>query len=659
MFEPAGWTTSDSLESAGHAERVLSRLRNSVGGDRAENEFPYDSWLRCATEYGLAPDGRCDIPRVGEREVRIEQDRLGEKLAVAQIEMDQLDAIIRSSGYVTTLSNPECMIVGGRNYIDPLSPACDARPGTIWNERFGGTNAVGTSIHDRRPTSLRRNEHFFVDHLDESCFNIPLFAPDCTVWASIGISNRDPHLDVATHALAMKIFSASADRLSEEVFRRSFRNNRILKIKSVGSAGAYLLAVDEDGHVAGADRRARRALRLGTDLFAGFSLWDRFAGDRSILSRPTDDQSGAVDLIVIESGEKVRGVAIGAFQRASQIAAHAPRPRATTVAAVVTMDEWAGSDPAMRQEVKTLRRVMDKSLPVILLGETGVGKDTLARAFHAESPRRSKPFVAVNCGAIPESLIESELFGYDGGAFTGARKAGAPGRLRQAHEGTLFLDEIGEMPLHLQTRLLRAIESGEVYPLGSADPHIVDVQVIAATNRDLEAKVAAGTFRDDLYYRLAGIVVHIPALRERRDMAEMIDTLARKTLGAQGLTLSPAARAALLGHSWPGNLRELARVIERAACIASADMIEPCDLRLSSMANPARRMPGCGDAASRPMEKPASAHDDDPDYRSLVTAIDHGGSDIDSLVRCLGLSRATLYRRLKKYGLSRAVHGAR
>ncbi len=656
MFEPVSWTVSDSLEGAGHAQRVLSHLQMPVGARRRENEFPYDSWMRCSTEYGLAPDGRCDIPRVGDREVRLEQDRLGEKLDVAQLEMDQLDAIIRSSGYVTTLSNPECMIIGGRSYSDPLSPACDARPGTIWEERFGGTNAIGTSIHDRRPTSLRRSEHFFVDHLDESCFNIPLFASDCTVWASIGISNKDPHLDVATHALAIKILSASADRLSEEVFRRSFKDSRILKIKPSGSARPYLLAVDEDGHVAGADRRARRALHLATDMFAGFSLWDRFAGDRSILSRPADDRGEGVDLTVIESGERVRGLAIGAFQRRPPAAS---RPRPAHAATVITMDEWAGSDPAMRQEVATLRRIMDKRLPVILLGETGVGKDTLARAIHAESSRRSKPFVAINCGAIPESLIESELFGYDGGAFTGARKGGTPGRLRQAHEGTLFLDEIGEMPLHLQTRLLRAIESGEVYPLGSSEAHIVDVQVIAATNRDLEARVAAGTFRDDLYYRLAGLVVHIPALRERRDIADLIDALARKSVGAQGLTLSPAARAALLGHSWPGNLRELSLVLERAACIASSNTIEPCDLRLNSTLNPARRGPHVRGAASMRPGNPVSAHGDDPDYLSLVTAIDHGGSDIDSLMRCLGLSRATLYRRLKKYGLSRAVHGAR
>ena len=651
MFEQARSPASHNPESAGHAERVLSHLQMPVGGGRRENEFPYDSWVRCSTEYGLAPDGRCDIPRLGDREVRLEQDRLGEKLAVAQLEMDQLDAIIRSSGYVTTLSNPGCMIVGGRNYSDPLTPACDARPGTVWEERFGGTNAVGTSIHDRRPTSLRRSEHFFVDHLDESCFNIPLFASDCTVWASIGISNKDPHLDVATHALAIKILSASADRLSEEVFRRSFKDSRILKMKPSGGTWAYLLAVDEDGHVAGADRRARRALRLATDMFSGFSLWDRFAGDRSILSQPADDRGGAVDLTLIESGEKVCGIAIRAFQRPAP-----SRPRAAPAATIVTMDEWAGSDPAMRQEAATLRRIMDKRLPIILLGETGVGKDTLARAFHAESSRGSKPFVAINCGAIPETLIESELFGYDGGAFTGARKGGTPGRFRQAHEGTLFLDEIGEMPLHLQTRLLRAVESGEVYPLGSAEAHIVDVQVIAATNRDLDAKVAAGAFREDLYYRLAGLVVHIPALRERRDIADLIDTLAHRRVGARGLTLSPAARAALLGHSWPGNLRELSLVLERAACTASSSTIEPCDLRLTSTTSVVRRGPRA--VTSRRPENPVSAYDHDPDYLSLVTAIDHGGSDIDSLMRCLGLSRATLYRRLKKYGLSRVVRGA-
>lgn len=635
-----------------HVRHVLTQLSTLTERDAVERGPPFDSWVRCSTKHGLTPDGRCRIPRVTDRELAIEREQLGEKLALAKNELDYLDLIVRSSGYSVTLSNAHCMIVAGRNQPSPSSAACDERPGTVWSECFGGTNAIGTSLHDLIPTSLRKHEHFFAEHVNESCLNIPLIAPDCTVWASLGISNKNLDLDAATHVLALKVLSASAERLSQEVFRHAFKDSWIFKFKAAERAQAGLLAITDDGYVVGADRVARQALGIPFAKLVAFSLWEKFSEDRANLVRLFTGADGECELISTDGRTTVRGTAIDPFQRQRQSSAIAPsRPsRAITSEHGITMDEWCGADPTMMQDVVTLRRLITKRLPIILLGETGVGKDTLARAYTAESPRRHKPFVAINCAAIPESLIESELFGYDSGAFTGARKGGSPGRFKQADGGTLFLDEIGEMPLLLQTRLLRVLESGEIYPLGSVEPQVVDVQVIAATNSDLEAGVAAGTFRADLYYRLAGIVVRIPALRDRRDVERVVDIMAARIAEANGLEFSPAACDMLHAHRWPGNLRELALVLERAASLASPPLIEPRDLRINL---PAAEVPRIG--ASWQKHDSERARRPEAHYEAMISAIESSNGDVNTAAKILGISRATFYRRLNKSGISRAI----
>ena len=640
-----------------HTRHVVAQLNKSGTLVPPDANSPQRSWARCWSDYGLVPDERCVVPRVEERQVAAELDRLGERARLAQEEMDHIDSIVRSSGYSVTLANEACMIVAARN-VRFATPACDARPGTIWTERFGGTNAIGTSIHEQRPTSLRREDHFFVDHLQETCISIPLVAPDCSVWASMGLSTCDVDLDRDAHVLTLNVLAASAERLSQEIFRREFAQSCVLKMWRPNRAKPLLLAIDPDGYIVGADRSARQTLSIAADQLGTLRWRDRLVGEDRMLAATVDDPAGPFELGMTSDGSKLRCSAIPAFRRPQPraVAAQAIRPVAAGPLAdrAITMDRWSGTDPFLRSEVATLRRLAGKRLPILLLGETGVGKDTLARAFHAESPRAGKPFVAVNCAAIPEMLIESELFGYEGGAFTGARKTGSPGRFREAHGGTLLLDEIGDMPVMLQTRLLRVLETGEFYPLSSAKPERVDVQVIAATNCDLEARVAAGSFRIDLYYRLAGIVITIPSLCERQDAAALIDGMADEMARSHGLRVSPAARAALHAHRWPGNLRELALVLERAASLASASVIEPGDLRLHARpasASTRSAAPAADPSSpSLPGDRTAIAA---AEREMLEGALRRSGGDVEVLMQALGVSRATLYRRLKQHGLSR------
>jgi len=323
-----------------------------------------------------------------------------------------------------------------------------------------------------------------------------------------------------------------------------------------------------------------------------------------------------------------------------------------------TLDECAGSDERMLANIRLVRRLANSSLPFLLLGETGVGKDTLARAIHAESDRRAGPFIAFNCAAIPETLIDSELFGYGSGAFTGARREGNPGRVVEADGGTLFLDEIGDMPPALQTRLLRIIESNEVTPLGSGKARQVNIRIVAATNTDLRKLVKEGTFREDLFYRLNVIPVTLPALRQRReDIPLLAQHFVRKSCTDNNIPLKTVAQdalRALMAYDWPGNIRQFENAIEHAVAMAAAKSeigadVLPDDVRerAGSMLVPSVAIP-----------------DEGVNFTSLVTQLERElilrclektGGNKRQAARLLNLSRTTFIDKLNRLNLERGA----
>jgi transcriptional regulator of acetoin/glycerol metabolism len=298
------------------------------------------------------------------------------------------------------------------------------------------------------------------------------------------------------------------------------------------------------------------------------------------------------------------------------------------------------ADTRIAQNAQVALRVAGKRLPILILGETGVGKEVFARAVHESGARRARPFVAVNCGAIPESLIESELFGYAPGAFTGARNRGARGKIALAHTGTLFLDEIGDMPLNLQTRLLRILAEGEVVPLGGDAPVRVDIDVICATHRDLAQMVAEGAFREDLYYRLSGATLEMPPLRERADVRDVIDAVFDEEAQTAGhvLTLDAQLAARLCEFAWPGNIRQLRNVLRYACALCDSTRVE---LRHVSPDIAALLTPN---SSSQP-----ALYDETLDERTrIVEALTRHQWRPNAAAVALGISRATLYRRIAK-----------
>jgi len=310
----------------------------------------------------------------------------------------------------------------------------------------------------------------------------------------------------------------------------------------------------------------------------------------------------------------------------------------------------------MKKLVDLIERIAVSPLSVLLVGETGAGKDVVARAIHARSPRVGGPFVAVNCAALPEQLIEAELFGHDRGAFTGATIA-KPGLLETASSGTAFLDEIGELPLAHQGKLLRVLEAGEVQRVGALKPRPIDVRFVAATNRDLAREVERGTFRRDLFFRLAGMTLTIPPLRERREdiapLAHHFAVRAAKAVSRPTPALSPEVLAVLERHSFPGNVRELKNVIERAVALAGPSAIAPEHLYLEPATTAATVMGGTSGIGF------VDPRGSDDERSRIVEALAQCAGNQTRAAELLGISRRTLVNRLGEYGIARPLRERR
>jgi transcriptional regulator with PAS, ATPase and Fis domain len=311
----------------------------------------------------------------------------------------------------------------------------------------------------------------------------------------------------------------------------------------------------------------------------------------------------------------------------------------------ILVEEITGSSPKIQEVLRLVHRLKDTRTPVLIVGESGTGKELIARAIHFRGSFAQRPFVAVDCGALVPTLIESELFGYEKGAFTGALKTRS-GLFQAANGGTIFLDEIGEVPMEMQSKLLRVLQEKEVRPVGSNDPVRVDVRVVAASNRDLEAAYRAGTFRKDLYFRLNVVTVHLPALRERKsDIPALVRCFLDRYAPDHDVRITPSAMTCLLQYDWPGNVRDLENCIERAVALRNNNTIDVPDLP------PALRgaQPFLPSQGSEPAFNTTDL--EEIERVTIQRVFEQVNGDKTLAGRLLGISRATLYRKLKRYNI--------
>ncbi|MDI3259975.1 MAG: sigma-54-dependent Fis family transcriptional regulator [Sinobacteraceae bacterium] len=647
-----------------HAKLVESVVRGGIA-HREIAPLIRHSWSRCLQRHALDPQ-QVRRPTVVERgELQMRREQLGPLLQIARIEMIGLCRHMSHTDYGIVLTDRDGVIVHyvGEPGFTAQAKRSGLREGAIWSEREQGTNGMGTCLVEQRALVVHREEHFLAQNSELTCSAAPIFNPRGELIAALDISGRTAEAQAHTLTLAKIGAQNIENRLLLDEGHRYYLLRFHRHAQFVNSPYEGLIAFDQDGRVVGANRIALEQLGLPDHAaLCQRSLDELFENGLGHLLTLALRRPFRCEPLRLKLGREPLWGALQPPDRPSTALSATPVVARAGDAPVPTGDAFYGlefGDPLIADNLRVVRRVLDRNIPILLLGETGTGKGYLAKAIHQASKRANKPFVTVNCAAIPETLIESELFGYRPGAFTGATREGHTGLIVQANGGTLFLDEIGDIPLPLQTRLLSVVEDREVLPLGGSKPIPVDIHLISATHRDLAQRVREGSFREDLYYRLNGLSLRMPPLRERSDTAAVIRHLLRLEAGDRGpVEIEEALLQRLLRHSWPGNLRELRNVLRTMLALAEGPRLTCADLKEDWLRPPASaRVAAETPAAQQP---PATQADDEGDVlaaaerEALRRVLDACHWNISVTAARLNMSRKTLYRKLHRHGMSRA-----
>ena len=592
----------------------------------------YDSWMRCIT-LGLDALRPPSPEFVDAAVLRQEQQRCSLVRGLALAEMHTLHQQIAGSNFMIAFATAEGLLldsISDSSFSDASDAAC-IRAGSIWTESICGTNGLGTAAYLKRPIVVHGREHFFARYNNLTCVAAPIFAPDGEVAGILDASSDCMSRQAHTQALV----AMAATQIENGLFREQHRGNILIAFHNRGeylhTLSAGLLAVDNDGRILAANRAARVLLH-GLPAFAGRLFGDVFRGrfsdfvdeGRRKERQRLEDDVGSQFVATIENSRQ--------FPMTHRVLAPRPAPPKSPAAAFVS------ADPRIAAIVQRVAIAAARKMPILIRGETGTGKEQMARHAHAAS-RRAGSFVAFNCAALPDSLIEAELFGYTEGAFTGARKGGSAGLFKEADGGTLFLDEIGDMPVTLQAVLLRFLDDWTVRPVGGSKRE-VDVLLVSATNANLDDAIAKGRFRSDLLFRLNTLEVTLLPLRERTDFADIARHLMTKI--DPSIALSEAAIQRLAQRSWDGNIRELRNVLARLSLSETGPVIDAATVD-------AAIGPGSAEPVAPKIKMDESAPADLHEIqRALVLAtFAETGNNISKTARRLGISRNTVYRALR------------
>lgn len=622
--------------------------------ERANASYIKTSWERCKDKHRISPQRKVELHTLTENEIREKREPLEQLLFDSAPILERVRRIAKQSGYSVLISDAEGATV--KTFTDSdLALELQSkgiRLGTLWQEAIVGTNGLGTCLEENRPVTVDASDHYSKTLHSFSCSAAPLIGADGAVLGALDMStfasgNR------MTQALALNFVTETADEIEALIFRKAYRSQYVVSLTDSFHATTSLIAFNEAGTIVAATTPALLQLncRNRYDL-VGKNFKDAF----NISIDKLTEASPLIHRFLMNGQEYQYQMALNATPLQSQPrqpsilhSPSLPSARSALNTSHQKLFEAAGEDPALLQQAKRCTRIIDKGLSVLLQGETGTGKEVWARAIHDASDRKNKPFVTVNCAAIPESLIESELFGYGAGTFTGGLKSGKIGKIEASNGGTLFLDEIGDMPTELQARLLRVLAESEIVPLGEVKPVPVDINVICATHRDLEHYVSKGDFRKDLYYRISMFKVALPSLKDRDDKRHLVHKiLGGLKPGDAPISLSPRAEEALTNYPWPGNIRQLKNVLQYAVCMSDGERIQlddlpdevfkPCDADI---------VPDLPEAHS---DHPGSSYSSSERER-LIATLEQNRWIVTRAAKALGVSRSTLHRKIKMHGL--------
>ncbi|HEX5801441.1 MAG TPA: sigma-54-dependent Fis family transcriptional regulator [Azospira sp.] len=667
------------MNSVVSATSATSANANSSAADLAGGPIAR-SWQRCA-EAGLDAGQPLSTARASPALLAERLEANARLVAYAQPMIEGLYQHLARSSSMVLLADNEGMILrslGDTDFIERAS-RCHLQPGAIWSEHEMGTNAIGTALIEQRTVAVVGEQHYLRRNDFLTCISAPILAPGGGLLGVLDISGDARVAQIHAAALVEMTAGIIENRLIETLPEAAVVLRLHARAEALGSQLEGLAVLSDDGRWLACNRRVQRL--VGGSPAAGAAFAAYFATPwPALLEHACRQGDEPLALRTLAGGELLARVSLRAGGKravapaAASVAAPAPTsaadsaPPGTPAVAPGArpsrrpLDELGSDDPRMAEAIRRAGRIAECDIPLLIQGETGSGKEWFAQAFHKSGLRCAGPFVAVNCAAIPATLIETELFGHTEGAFTGARRSGARGKIREADGGTLFLDEIGDMPLALQAVLLRVLETRRVAPLGGQGEEPVDFSLVCASHQPLRQLVEHGLFRGDLFFRLSGMTVSLPPLRERQDFDRVVRRMLAEEERAQSrgkagraserrdgeppggeLRVAPAALDLLRRHSWPGNLRQLRNVLRLAvALLGDERLLTPEYLPpeiVDGAAGDGERGPGgragYGECGLRSVQ-----------LRLVRETVERHGGNISAAARELGITRTTLYRKL-------------
>lgn len=589
-----------------------------------------------------------------------------ELIALSEPIINNLYNFVKGSGFFGILTDMHgCIlnIMGDEKVLD-VAFELDMVPGAYMSEEHIGTNAMGTALWEKKPVQISGEEHYIKVYHRWTCSAAPILDPKGKVLGTLNLTGYSSL--VHSHTLGMVVAAVQSIELAlkhQQVKDKLLWSRQYAKT-TIDSIPKGILTLSPRGYIKTINRRGQKIVGVSQDNLEGLAAKDFFVEWEKIKSFFTSTNAPPKFRTYIRYEHHTLEVSLELHpifdtqeNRNGMICIFTEIPNSPGIEKdkphdkMYTFDKIIGRNKKFLSTLEYAKQIANSPSTVLISGESGTGKEVFAQSLHRASDRQEQPFIPLNCGAIPKDLIESELFGYEEGAFTGAKRGGHKGKFELAHKGTLFLDEIGEMPLFMQTNLLRVLEDREFYPIGGSKKIPVDVRIIAATNKDLREEVEKGNFRKDLYYRINVLPLSLAPLRERKDdiplFIDYFMTTKSLKLQKEPFSLSKDQLEEMIHYHWPGNIRELENMIEQlvnAHDLVSSPRYNRKNLSESNKNNEEALYKSPSFQPIKSLEEVEKEH--------ILQALHYYNHNITATARALGLGRNTLYRKMKRYHIS-------
>lgn len=591
-------------------------------------------------------------------------DEKRELMVTAELYMNQLYNFVKGSNFFSILTDEEGCILSVIGDESIVSEAFSLKvvPGAYMDERSIGTNSMGTALAEGRPVQVSGEEHYIKEYQRWTCSASPIRNARGEIIGCIDLTGYSEHVN--SHTLGMVVAAANAIEKMLDIKRYTEELSMAKKFSDtiMDSIETGILTSDLEGNIKTFNRYIADMFGYHANEMKLMKMGDLLENWENVKTSIINKQSFTDEDVFVNTRRKRPQFNLSAYphldgQKMNIVFVFREVKKVRKLAknimghqAVYTFDKIIGNDDNFVRIIDYAKKISDSSSNVLIMGESGTGKELFSQAIHNFSNRKEEPFVVLNCGAIPRNLIESELFGYEGGAFTGAKSTGQPGKFEIADGGTIFLDEIGEMPLDMQTRLLRVLEEGTVSRVGSVKEILVDVRVIAATNKDLNEEVRKGNFRKDLYYRLNVLPIKLMPLRERKADIPLLSQFFMQRislkLNKKSVNISDETMKAFLEYEWPGNVRELENIIEQIVNTESIpENFVKADRNTDVQAKAEIDQTEVQQAVKKRMEENLKLEVVEVQHIIKVLDLYHG--NVTLAARALGIGRNTLYRKME------------